>query len=126
MHCGRRAALSSASCRLGCALIAAAPADNVGTLGGLRNSGWVATASNFSGGNALNKEAGKMKKSTTRERPPARKLNREELETGVLAAGCGTQGCGPNTLQSARFINPDPTLRFNFSFSSIVNLISFR
>ena len=26
-------------------------------------------------------------------RTPARRLSREELETGVLAAGCCTQGC---------------------------------
>jgi hypothetical protein len=34
-----------------------------------------------------------MKKSKNPERTPARRLSREELETGVLAAGCGTQGC---------------------------------
>jgi len=47
-------------------------------------------------------------KKNTRERTPARKLNREELNTGVLAAGCGTQGCliflRPGTLVS----NPSP------------------
>ena len=47
-------------------------------------------------------------KQTTRERTPARKLDRKELDTSVLAAGCGTQGCliilRPGTIVS----NPAP------------------
>lgn len=58
-------------------------------------------------------------KKNTRERPPARKLDRKELDTGVLAAGCGTQGCAiflrPGTLQ----INPAPFLRTSF-FGSLI------
>lgn len=35
----------------------------------------------------------KKEKQPTEERTPARKLTREELEQGVLAAGCCTQSC---------------------------------
>jgi len=62
-----------------------------------------------------------MKKST-RERPPARKLNREELDTGVLAAGCGTQGCLFQLRPGTALINPAPY----FSLPSFSTLIRFR
>jgi len=45
-------------------------------------------------------------KKNTRERTPARKLNREELDTGVLAAGCGTQGCAILLKPGAIYTNP--------------------
>lgn len=55
-----------------------------------------------------------MKKKEGHERTPARKLNRQELETGVLAAGCGTQGCPPSIqLRSDWLINP--VTRINLS-----------
>ena len=60
-------------------------------------------------------------KKNTRERPPARKLDRKELDTGVLAAGCGTQGCVGSFLgRGPLLINPAP-FRIN-----LVNLIRFR
>ena len=59
-----------------------------------------------------------MKKST-RERPPARKLDRKELDTGVLAAGCGTQGCATFLRPGTFVVNPAPFLRANL-FSSVI------
>ncbi|HKY36115.1 MAG TPA: hypothetical protein VJN18_09265 [Polyangiaceae bacterium] len=61
-------------------------------------------------------------KKNTRERPPARKLNREELDTGVLAAGCGTQGCLIPLQPGAVFINPAPL----WSLPNWFNMIRFR
>ncbi len=45
-------------------------------------------------------------KKNTRERTPARKLNRQELDTSVLAAGCGTQGCLQVLRPGTTVINP--------------------
>jgi hypothetical protein len=47
-----------------------------------------------------------MKKNKNPERTPARRLSREELETGVLAAGCGTQGCLTPWNPGGSVINP--------------------
>lgn len=60
-------------------------------------------------------------KKNTRERPPARKLNREELNTGVLAAGCGTQGCLVFLRPGTIFSNPGPIR----SLPSLPRLIRF-
>jgi hypothetical protein len=56
-----------------------------------------------------------MKKHEGHERTPARKLNRQELETGVLAAGCGTQGCSPSLTIRYNLGDPDPFFRLNLS-----------
>jgi hypothetical protein len=60
-----------------------------------------------------------MKKST-RERPPARKLNRKELDTGVLAAGCGTQGCAIFLRPGTLVINPAPFQLASFLLGSAI------
>jgi hypothetical protein len=62
-----------------------------------------------------------MKKNTN-ERPPARKLNREELDTGVLAAGCGTQGCLTPLKPGSLLINPAPL----WTIPSWSSLFTFR
>ncbi len=60
-------------------------------------------------------------KKNTRERPPARKLDRKELDTGVLAAGCGTQGCAIFLRPGTIFINPAPIRTLpGFGFGGLI------
>ena len=65
-----------------------------------------------------------MKKQEAQGRTPARKLNRQELETGVLAAGCGTQGCPPSLTHVNWLFDPAVRLNVN-SFNTLATLRFF-
>lgn len=67
-----------------------------------------------------------MKKQDGSGRTPARRLSREELETGVLAAGCGTQGCAGVVNRYVLVSDPEPFSRLNLKFVSAISTLRFR